>query len=52
MAVPGVGLIPGLPVTGTPIVAVAAAGILLVLIGVAARWHTRRIRWVVRKQVT
>ncbi|MEV1159498.1 hypothetical protein AB0J27_29300 [Micromonospora chokoriensis] len=39
----------GLPVTGASIFTVAAAGILLVLIGVVALWHTRRIRWVVKK---
>ncbi|MEU7948300.1 hypothetical protein AB0C50_26750 [Micromonospora taraxaci] len=39
----------GLPVTGASIFTVAAAGVLLVLIGVVALWHTRRIRWVVKK---
>ncbi|MEO3771087.1 hypothetical protein [Micromonospora sp. B9E7] len=39
----------GLPVTGASIFTIAAAGILLVLIGVVALWHTRRVRWVVKK---
>ncbi|WP_231924290.1 GNAT family N-acetyltransferase [Micromonospora chokoriensis] len=39
----------GLPITGASVFTVAAAGIPLVLIGVVALWHTRRIRWVVRK---
>lgn len=39
----------GLPITGASIFTIAAAGVLLVLIGVVALWHTRRIRWVVKK---
>jgi len=39
----------GLPITGAPVFAVAAAGILLILIGMAALWRTRRVRWVAKK---
>ncbi|PYC71054.1 hypothetical protein C7C45_11545 [Micromonospora arborensis] len=35
----------GLPITGAPIFAIAAAGVLLILIGMAVLWRTRRVRW-------
>ncbi len=39
----------GLPITGAPIFTIAAAGIMLILIGMAALWRTRRVRWVAKK---
>ncbi|GIM89362.1 nucleic acid/nucleotide deaminase domain-containing protein [Paractinoplanes toevensis] len=39
----------GLPITGAPIFTIAAAGLLLILIGMAAVWRTRRVRWVAKK---
>ncbi|MGC9667635.1 hypothetical protein ACNTMW_13890 [Planosporangium sp. 12N6] len=39
----------GLPITGAPIFTIAAAGIMLNLIGMAALWRTRRVRWVAKK---
>ncbi|MBQ1039088.1 hypothetical protein [Micromonospora sp. C81] len=38
----------GLPITGSPLLTIAAVGILLILIGMAALWRTRRLRWVVK----
>ncbi|WP_433650856.1 hypothetical protein ACQP2C_31395 [Micromonospora zamorensis] len=38
----------GLPITGSPILTIVAVGILLILIGMAALWRTRRLRWVVK----
>ncbi len=39
----------GLPITGAPIFTIAAAGIMLILIGIGALWCTRRVRWVAKK---
>ncbi len=40
----------GLPITGAPIFTIAAAGIMLILIGIGALWCTRRVRWVAKSR--